>query len=80
MISSTFNISKKLSNSKFQLTLLLISGGIYYFGGSYILMIIIMLACGFLSIVKGDQDYLFGTTNSKDKTLKEIPFTGLMLL
>ncbi len=80
LISSTFNISKKLSNSKFQLTLLLISGGIYYFGGSYILMIIIMIACGVLSIVKGDQDYLFGTTHSKDKTLKEIPFTGLMCL
>ena len=43
-------------------------------------MIIIMIVCGFLSILKGDQDYLFGTTHSKDKTLKEIPFIGAMCL
>lgn len=67
LICATYNLTKKLSNSTFQIVLLVLSGGIYYCNGNYYLITILMIMCGIISIIKGDHDYLFEIPPNQNK-------------
>jgi chromate transporter len=77
LLSNSYDISKKLSNTCFQVTLILFAGALYYFKSSYYLIVTTMVICGFLTILKGDHDYLFGT---HDEKTDNIPYTGFLCL
>lgn len=75
LLCSSMSISKKLSNSAFQVCLLLISGGIYFYNGDYFILLATMVVCGIASIIKGDHDYIF-ELNPSIKKYDNIKFTG----
>jgi chromate transporter len=58
LISSTVNIANKISNSHFQLLLLIWAAIMYYFFNNYVFILVFILICGVISIFKIDQHYL----------------------
>lgn len=68
LIQEAYLLSKKLSNSTFQLFLLGLAAVLYYFFNNYVFMVAVLLVCGLLSIFKGDQDYLLDNTEVKIDT------------
>lgn len=79
LLCYSITISKKLSNSAFQICLLLISGGIYFWDANYSILIATMFICGVASIIKGDHDYIF-ELNPSTKKFDGIHYTGSICL
>lgn len=79
LIHSTYNLSKKLSNSLFQIFLLSIAAILYYLFDDYLFMLIVLVLCGFASAFKGDHDYLLDQTEVR-LDIKNIRFIGLPCL
>ena len=79
MIQSAHMLGKKISNSIFQFTLLVMSGMLYFFIPSFKLIVALILICGVLSVIKGDHDYLLDQSNTTVDYSK-IRFTGIPCL
>jgi chromate transporter len=75
LITAAYIRAKKLSNSHFQVCLLVWAGLMYYYFDNYVFILILILICGFISMFKQDQHYLLDQCIVKFK-LNNIRFLG----
>jgi len=75
MVHSAHVLSKKLSNSVFQTSLLVFSGLIYFFIPNFALIVVLIILSGILSLIRGDHDYLLDQSHTP-VIYSKIKFTG----
>jgi chromate transporter len=79
LIQAAFNLSKKVSNSNFQLGILISAAILYLIFHNFMFMVILLILGGIVSTFKGDHDYLFDQPNI-EIDFKDIKFKGIPCL
>lgn len=78
LIESTIDLMDKLSKNKFQYILVLLSFFISFIRNDFYFMILTIFCFGFISIVFGEQNYLFDLVNQTEyDVFQNIKFTGI---
>ena len=75
MIHNAIHLTKSLAKTRFDFSIIIISGVLYFFFNNFAIILMIMITAGFASCFQGDHDFFLDVCSTITK-LDNIPFLG----